>query len=257
MAGQDLFKLLSENSYPGRGIVLGRSQDGRYAVAAYFIMGRSANSRNRVFTEHDGGIITEAADEAKMVDPSLIIYAPVRVLAERTIVTNGDQTDTIYDTMADGGSFSRALRTRTFEPDAPNYTPRISGYVKVFGGRMRVRMSVLKSDDGNPDSVERFFFEYPQLAPGAGRYLHTYQGDGNPLPSFFGEPEKVVLEGDIDSFTNRMWESLNSENKVSLFVRYIPLEGGEPETRILNKYQKKPRGKAPEKAQKRSELYPF
>ena len=239
MAKLDISRLLSENSYPGRGIVLGRSEDGKNAVAAYFIMGRSANSRNRVFTPHDGGIITEAADPAKLEDPSLIIYAPVRVLGPRTIVTNGDQTDTIYDTMAEGGSFSRALRTRTFEPDAPNYTPRISGYIKVSNSRMRIRMSILKSNDGNPDSVERFFYEYPQPVAGEGRFIHTYKCDGNPIPSFEGEPEKVAISGDIDSFTNMLWENLNEDNKVSLFVRYIPLDGSEPETRIINKYEKK------------------
>lgn len=240
MATFSLEKLLCENSYPGRGIVLGRSADGENAVAVYFIMGRSANSRNRVFTAHDGGIITEAADEAKVEDPSLIIYAPVRVLADRTIVTNGDQTDTIYDTMADGSSFSRALRTRTFEPDGPNFTPRISGYIKAGGGKMRMRMSILKSDDGNADSVERFFYEYPQPVAGEGRFLHTYQCDGNPIPSFVGEPVHVALSGSIDELTNAVWNALNPENKVSLFVRYIPLSGGQPETRIVNQYVKVP-----------------
>lgn len=249
MAGLDLTALLSENSYPGRGIVLGRSEDGEHAVIAYFIMGRSANSRNRVFTPCDGGIITEAADPAKLVDPSLTIYAPVRVMGQRTIVTNGDQTDTICESMADGSSFSRALRTRTFEPDAPNFTPRISGYVKVINGKMRYRMSILKSDEGNAASVERFFFEYPQPVAGEGRFLHTYRCDGDPIPSFAGEPVRVALRGGIDEFTARLWESLNAENKVSLFVRYLPLDGGEPETRIINKYEKAE--KAPQKAGQR------
>lgn len=238
MASLNLETLLSQNSYPGRGIVLGKSEDGKYAVAVYFIMGRSANSRNRVFTEHDGGIITEAADAAKLEDPSLIIYAPVRILADRTIVTNGDQTDTIYDAMADGSSFSRALRTRTFEPDDPNYTPRISGYIKASGGKMRMRMSILKSNDGNKDSVERFFYEYPQPVAGEGRFIHTYKCDGNPIPSFEGEPKKVALSGSIDELTQSVWNALNEDNKVSLFVRYIPLEGGKPQTRIVNKYEK-------------------
>lgn len=253
MAGLDLTALLTENSYPGRGIVLGRSEDGKNAVIAYFIMGRSGNSRNRVFTPCDGGIITEAADPSKLVDPSLIIYAPVRVLGQRTIVTNGDQTDTIYDTMADGGSFSRALRTRTFEPDAPNFTPRISGYVKINSGKMRYRMSILKSDEGNAESVERFFFEYPQPVAGEGRFLHTYRCDGDPIPSFAGEPERVVLRGDIDRFANQLWENLNEENKVSLFVRYLPLDGSGPETRIINKYEKTA-GQTAEKPIKKADI---
>ena len=230
MATQDLMQLLQNNSYPGRGLVLGRSADGKNAVAVYFIMGRSANSRNRVFTAHDGGIITEAADESKMIDPSLIIYAPVRVL--------GDQTDTICDSFENGESFSRALRRRTFEPDAPNFTPRVSGYIKVTGGRMRIRMAILKSDDGNPDAAERFFFEYPQPQPGEGRFLHTYDGDGDPIPSFTGEPRRVAIPNGIDAFTEQLWSSLNEANKVSLFVRYIPLGKGEVETRIVNKYKK-------------------
>lgn len=249
MATQDIAELLRQNSYPGRGIILGRSEDGRNAVAAYFIMGRSANSRNRVFTERDGGIITEAADESKMVDPTLIIYAPVRVLGDQiTIVTNGDQTDTIYDCMENGESFSKALRKRSFEPDGPNYTPRVSSYLKVTGGRMRYRMGIIKSDDGDPDSVERFFYEYPKPLPGEGRFLHTYDGDGDPIPSFTGEPRRIAIRGDIDAFTRTLWESLNEANKVSLFVRYIPLGDGRPETRIVNKYKKvdaAPVGKEP------------
>ena len=243
MATQDIAKLLRENSYPGRGIILGRSEDGRYAVAAYFIMGRSANSRNRVFTERDGGIITEAADESRMIDPTLIIYAPVRVLGDQiTIVTNGDQTDTIYDYMQNGESFSKALRKRSFEPDGPNFTPRISSYLKVTGGRMRYRMGIIKSDDGNPDSVERFFYEYPEPLPGEGRFLHTYERDGDPIPSFAGEPRRIRIEGDIDAFAATLWENLNEDNKVSLFVRYIPLGEGEAETRIFNKYKKQRSG---------------
>ena len=239
MALQDLNALLAANSYPGRGILLGRSEDGKNAVAAYFIMGRSANSRNRVFTQRDGGIITEAADESRMVNPTLIIYAPVRVLGDQiTIVTNGDQTDTIYEGMERGLSFSKALRRRSFEPDAPNYTPRISSYLKVTGGRMRYRMSIIKSAGGNPESVERSFFEYPQPVAGEGRLLHTYQGDGDPIPSFVGEPRPVALRGDIDAFTDALWQSLDEANRVSLFVRYLPLGAGRPETRVVNKYKK-------------------
>ena len=230
---------LAVNSYPGRGIVIGRSDDGLRAVIAYFIMGRSANSRNRVFTEKDGGIITQAADPSKLEDPSLIIYAPVRVFGNRTIVTNGDQTDTIFEAYEKGFGFAKALRTRTFESDAPNFTPRISGVVKVSKkGRMSYKMSILRSDEGNGGSVERFFFEYPQPVPGEGRFLHTYRCDGNPIPSFSGEPEKVRLSGDIDTFTNMLWNSLNEDNKVSLFVREIELKTGKCATRIVNKYEK-------------------
>ena len=230
---------LAVNSYPGRGIVIGRSDDGLRAVIAYFIMGRSANSRNRVFTEKDGGIITQAADPSKLEDPSLIIYAPVRVFGNRTIVTNGDQTDTIFEAYEKGRGFAKALRTRTFEPDAPNFTPRISGGVKVSKkGKMSYKMSILRSDEGNGGSVERFFFEYPQPVPGEGRFLHTYRCDGNPIPSFSGEPEKVRLSGDIDTFTNMLWNSLNEDNKVSLFVREIELKTGKCATRIVNKYEK-------------------
>lgn len=237
----DHFSLAAElavNPYPGRGIVLGRSEDGKHAVIAYFIMGRSANSRNRVFTPHDGGIVTQAADPSKMEDPSLIIYAPVRVLGNKTIVTNGDQTDTIYNALASGSGFAKALRKRTFEPDAPNFTPRISGLLRVKNGAMRYKLSILRSDNGNEKSVERFFFEYPQPVKGEGRFLHTYQTDGQPIPSFVGEPEKVRLTGDIDAFTNMVWNSLNEENKVSLFVRYINLKNRSAEDRIVNKYQK-------------------
>ena len=229
---------LAVNSYPGRGIVLGRSEDGRHAVIAYFIMGRSANSRNRVFTARDGGIITEAADPSKMEDPSLIIYAPVRVFGSKTIVTNGDQTDTIFAAFQKGQGFAKALRTRTFEPDAPNFTPRISGVVKVKQGVMSYKLSILKSDGGNEKSAERFFFEYPQPVPGEGRFIHTYQCDGTPIPSFAGEPERVKLSGDIDTFTTMVWNSLDENNKVSLFVRYIDLKTEKVQDRIVNKYEK-------------------
>ena len=233
-----LERLLRENPYPGRGIVLGRSADGRYAVAAYFIMGRSENSRNRVFVADGEGIRTEAFDPAKLSDPSLIIYAPVRVLGGDTIVTNGDQTDTIYSFLSSGKSFADALRTRTFEPDSPNFTPRISGIVKVKDGAMKYKLSILKSDGGNADSVERFFFEYDQPVAGEGRFIHTYRCDGSPIPSFAGEPERVRLMGDIDTFTRMVWNSLNEDNKVSLFVRYIDLATGKTQDRIVNKYEK-------------------
>ena len=229
---------LAVNTYPGRGIVVGRSKDGKNAVIAYFIMGRSENSRNRVFTVKDSGIITEAADPAKLQDPSLIIYAPVRVFKHTHIVTNGDQTDTVYDGMKAGKSFARSLRKRTFEPDAPNFTPRISAIVKVKNGSMTYKMSILKSDCGNGDSLERMFFEYPQPVAGEGRFLHTYRCDGSPIPSFAGEPAHVTLSGGIDTFTKTVWNSLNEDNKVSLFVRYINLETGKTTDRIVNKFEK-------------------
>ena len=231
----ELNALLRENAYPGRGIVLGLDETGRKAVVAYFIMGRSENSRNRVFVEKDGGIITRAYDESKMVDPSLIIYAPVRLYKDMLIVTNGDQTDTIYDYLKKGFTFEAALRTRCFEPDAPNYTPRISGLVSREKGKLSYRMSILKSDEGDPTAPQRFFFEYAGVKPGTGHVLHTYRCDGNPIPSFGGEPEKVTVRGDIGAFTQEVWESLNADNKVSLFVRFLDLESGESETRIVNK----------------------
>lgn len=233
----ELSNILKENTYPGRGIVIGKSEDGSRAVMAYFIMGRSENSRNRVFTERDGGIITQAHDPSKMVDPSLIIYAPVRVLTDTTIVTNGDQTNTIYDFLLAGKSFEEALRTRTFEPDAPNFTPRVSGIVERCDGDFSYKMSILKSCGGNADSVERFFFEYLQPVAGQGRFIHTYKCDGNPIPSFEGEPKAVAIRGDIDTFTASLWERLNPDNKVSLFVRAIALATGEIETRIVNKHR--------------------
>ncbi len=230
----NLFDDLKSNSYPGRGIVLGRSGDGKKAVAAYFIMGRSQNSRNRVFVEDGAGIRTEAFDPSKLEDPSLIIYAPVRVLGNKTIVTNGDQTDTIYNLMNQQLTFEQALRTREFEPDAPNYTPRISGIVKVESG-FNYALSILKSNGGDPSSCQRFTFSYYNPKAGEGHFIHTYTGDGSPLPSFEGEPKTVAIEGDIDEFTEKLWAALNEENKVSLFVRYIDAETGEYETRIVNK----------------------
>ena len=230
-----LEKELKENSYPGRGIVIGRSQDGTKAVTAYFIMGRSENSRNRVFVEEGKGIRTQAFDPSKLTDPSLIIYAPVRVLGNRTIVTNGDQTDTIYEGMDQELTFEQSLRCREFEPDAPNYTPRISGVMHIENGNYDFAMSILKSQDGNPEYCIRNTFAYPGCPAGEGRFIHTYMGDGNPLPSFEGEPEKVDINGDIDEFTQLVWENLNEDNKVSLFVRYIDIATGEYETRIINK----------------------
>lgn len=228
---------LKNNAYPGRGIVLGRSADGRYAVAAYFIMGRSANSRNRIFAVEGEGIRTEAFDPSKLEDPSLIIYAPVRVLGNKTIVTNGDQTDTIYEGMDHQLTFEQSLRSREFEPDAPNYTPRISGIMHIEGGSYNYAMSILKSSNGNPSCCIRNTFAYENPLPGEGRFIHTYQHDGNPLPSFEGEPKQVQLAGDIDTFTDMLWNSLNEDNKVSLFVRYIDIASGSYETRIVNKNQ--------------------
>jgi len=230
-----LSETLKQNEYPGRGIVLGKSEDGSAAVAAYFIMGRSENSRNRIFAAEDEGIRTEAFDASKMKDPSLIIYAPVRVLGKNTIVTNGDQTDTLYEGLSKGLTFEQALRSRTFEPDEPNYTPRISGLLHVENGSCDYALSILKSDNGNPESACRFTFAYDNPQDGVGRFIHTYLGNGNPLPSFAGEPVPVVIRGDIDVFTNRIWESLNADNKVSLFTRFIKIETGECETRIVNK----------------------
>ncbi len=232
-----LEKELKGNSYPGRGIVIGKSQDGKYAVAAYFIMGRSVNSRNRIFVEDGEGIRTQAFDPAKMKDPSLVIYAPVRVLGNKTIVTNGDQTDTIYELMDRQQTFEQALRTREFEPDAPNYTPRISGIMHVEDGRYNYALSILKSSNGDPASCSRYTFAYEAPLDGEGRFIHTYMGDGNPLPSFEGEPKLVAIEGSIDELAAQLWESLNEENKVSLFVRYIEIATGDYETRILNKNQ--------------------
>ena len=226
---------LSGNVYPGRGIIIGRSKDGKYAVTAYFIMGRSSNSRNRVFVNEGEGIRTEAFDPAKLEDPSLIIYAPVRVLGNSTIVTNGDQTDTIYDLMKEGKTFEESLRTREFEPDAPNFTPRISGIMNIEDGKYDFAMSILKSDDGDPVACNRFTYAYENPKAGIGRFIHTYMTDGNPLPSYSGEPTVVELKGDIDEFTEEVWSSLNEDNKVSLFVRYIDIATGKYETRIINK----------------------
>lgn len=235
MSPVSISEALKSNSYPGRGIIIGKSGDGKYAVSAYFIMGRSENSRNRVFVEDGRGIRTEAFDPSKLVDPSLIIYAPVRVFENKTIVTNGNQTDTVYDFLNAGKSFEDALRTREFEPDAPNFTPRISGMIELKNGGFSYKLSILKSANGNNSSCERFFYEYENPICGEGRLIHTYKHDGNPIPSFEGEPRAVKLDKDIDAFASELWESLDSGNKVSLFVRYICLETGKEETRIINK----------------------
>ena len=231
----DIAKELSSNAYPGRGIIIGKSNCGKYAVTAYFIMGRSENSRNRVFVEDGDGIRTQAFDPSKLTDPHLIIYAPVRVLGNKLIVTNGDQTDTIYDLMDKQQTFEQSLRTREFEDDAPNFTPRISGILHFEDGGFNYAMSILKSANGNPDSCQRYTFSYSNPVNGEGRFIHTYMGDGNPLPSFEGEPTLVGISGNIDEFTDMIWNNLNADNKVSLFVRFVDLTTGKAETRIVNK----------------------
>ena len=231
----NIYEDLKNNDYPGRGIVIGKSADGKSAVTAYFIMGRSVNSRNRVFVEDGNGIRTQAFDPSKLEDPHLIIYAPVRVLGNKTIVTNGDQTDTIYDLMNSQQTFEQSLRTREFEDDAPNYTPRISGIIKTDNGGFNYAMSILKSADGNPDSCQRYTFSYNNPVNGEGHFIHTYMGDGSPLPSFEGEPKRVEIPNGIDEFTDGLWNALNEDNKVSLFVRFIDLETGKAESRIVNK----------------------
>jgi len=238
MQTYDLNELLAGNTYPGRGIVLGVDETGENAVIIYFIMGRSVNSRNRIFEETEEGIITKAHDESLMTDPHLIIYAPVRALpgGVHTIVTNGDQTDTIYDFMKDGKTFEDALRTRTFEDDRPNWTPRISGVVSVEDGKASYKLSILKSDNGDESSVLRYFYDYCQPKAGEGRFIHTYVGDGNPIPSFEGEPEKVTIKGDIEQLALNTWENLNSDNKVSLYVSFISLKDGSTDTIIINKH---------------------
>ncbi len=225
--------LLKEKSYPGRGIVIGKSENGKSAVFAYFIMGRSTNSRNRVFALRDGAVYTEPHDYSKVSDPSLIIYSAVRSINNSVIVTNGDQTDTIFDAIRDGGDMRAALRTREFEPDAPNLTPRISGVLNFDGG-FSYEMSILKSADPEGSGCNRFFYEYTPIS-GVGHFIHTYVDDGNPLPTFVGEPERVAIPSDIDVFADSIWKNLNEENKISLYVRYIDLESGELSERIFNK----------------------
>lgn len=230
----NLLDLLRNNPYPGRGIVLGKSADGKQAVAVYFIMGRSENSRNRIFTPTEDGIRTEARDPSKMTDPSLIIYHPVRKVGNELIVTNGDQTDTVRDYLLEGRTFAGALKSRAFEPDAPNYTPRISGLLSPDGS---FQLSILKSAEGNPDCCCRYFYHYDAPLPGEGRFLHTYMGDGNPLPSFAGDPERVALDaGTPEELAEQVWEALNPENKVSLFVRFVDLSDGSHRDVIRNRY---------------------
>ncbi len=235
MEMKSLAKELGSSSYPGRGIVIGRTPDGKKAVIAYFIMGRSENSRNRIFVEDGEGIRTQAFDPSKLEDPSLIIYAPVRVMGNKTIVTNGDQTDTIYDLMDKQYTFEQALRTREFEPDAPNYTPRISGILHLDNGNYNYAMSILKSSNGNPDSCNRYTFAYSNPVAGEAHFIHTYMGDGNPLPSFEGEPALVDVPNDMNEFADLVWNNLDEDNKVSLFVRYINIADGTYESKIINK----------------------
>lgn len=231
----DVFEELRENDYPGRGIIIGKSEDAKYAVSAYFIMGRSVNSRNRVFVEDGDGIRTEAYDPSKLEDPHLIIYAPVRVLGDKTIVTNGDQTDTVYELMSQGQTFEQSLRTREYEDDAPNFTPRISGIIEKTENGFDYSMSILKSNNGDPDCRLRYTYSYTNPKAGEGRFIHTYMGDGNPLPSFEGEPKVISIPNDIEKFTEDLWNALNEDNKVSLFVRFINLENGEVKSKIVNK----------------------
>ncbi len=236
MVVKNIYDELKNNPYPGRGIAIGRSENGKNAVAAYFIMGRSENSRNRVFVEEGEGIKTQAFDPSKLTDPHLIIYSPVKVLGNKTIVTNGDQTDTVYDLMNQQQTFEQSLRTREFEDDAPNYTPRISGIIKTDKGGFNYAMNIIKTENGDPETCIRSTFSYNNPKNGMGHFIHTYMGDGSPLPSFEGEPELIgSIPDDIDEFADKLWDNLNSDNKVSLFVRYISLETGEYKTRIINK----------------------
>lgn len=227
-------EIITGNPYVGRGIVIGRSPDGQNAVIAYFIMGRSANSRNRIFTESEGEVFTEPFDRSKVQDPSLIIYAAIRQLENHLIVTNGDQTDTIYDGLANGLSFSESLRSRTFEPDGPNFTPRISGMVTFENGNFSYQMSILKSIDEEGSACARYTFEYPSKA-GLGHFIHTYVTDGNPIPTFQGEPERVAIPDDIDAFTEALWNTLDENNKISLYVRYTDIETGAVSESLINK----------------------
>ena len=230
----DIAELIKDNPYVGRGIVIGKSANGRKAVTAYFIMGRSQNSRNRVFVKRDGALFTEPFDASKVQDPSLIIYAAVREFENKLIVTNGDQTDTIYDGLKNGKTFSASLATRAFEPDCPNYTPRISGLLTFANGDFTYQMNILKSADENGTACNRFNFSYAPKA-GLGHFLHTYVTDGNPIPTFCGEPERVAVEDDIDVFTEKLWNALNFDNKISLYVRYIDLATGKEDNRLVNK----------------------
>ena len=233
---KSMHQRLDGNTYPGRGIVIGKSADGKSAVTAYFIMGRSANSRNRIFTEKDGAVYTEPFDASKVEDPSLIIYAALRQYENNLIVTNGNQTDTVYEGLAAGKSFDEALATREFEPDGPNWTPRISGMLTFDGGDFTYKMSILKSGDAEGSFCNRFGFHYVPKA-GLGHFIHTYVCDGNPIPTFQGEPERVSIPNDIDAFTNEIWNVLDENNKISLYVRYIDLETGKETCRMINKNQ--------------------
>ena len=233
----ELGNLLKDNTYPGRGIVIGKSLDGKSSVFAYFIMGRSENSRNRVFKEKDDALFTEPYDFSKVSDPSLIIYAPIRRHENKTIVTNGDQTDTIYEYIKSGKTMREALKTREFEPDAPNLTPRISGMLTYGNGDFDYEMSILKSADAEGTACNRYFYEYSAIA-GLGHFIHTYVCDGNPIPTFQGEPERVAIPSDIDEFTSTIWQNLNENNKISLYVEYVSLEDGARNTRLINKYSK-------------------
>lgn len=230
----DISRLLEGNRYPGRGIIIGTSADGKNAVAAYFIMGRSANSRNRIFEEHDGAVFTAPFDASAVEDPSLIIYAAVRKLGKKLIVTNGDQTDTLYDGLKSGLGFAEILSEREFEPDKPNYTPRISGLLSFENNSFSYKMSILKSIDAQGSGCTRYFFDYPSKA-GLGHFIHTYACDGNPLPSFCGEPERVTIDSDIDEFTHNLWNALDEDNKISLYVRFTELDTGREENRLINK----------------------
>lgn len=230
----DIGELIKDNPYVGRGIVIGKSESGRYAVSVYFIMGRSANSRNRVFVKHGGDLFTEPYDASKVEDPSLIIYAAVRETEHGLIVTNGDQTDTVYAGLSSGLSFSDSLKSREFEPDAPNLTPRISGYLTFDKNDFTYEMSILKSADALGTACNRYTFSYPSLA-GLGHFIHTYVTDGNPIPTFQGEPERVAIPDDIDTLTDSIWTNLNSDNKISLYVRYTDLANGEITERLINK----------------------
>ncbi len=230
----DIYELIKDNSYVGRGIISGKSADGKKAVGAYFIMGRSANSRNRIFSEKDGNIITEPFDPSKVEDPSLIIYTAVRRHENKLILTNGDQTDTIYEGLKAGLTFTKALESRCFEPDAPNFTPRISSMITFEKGDFTYEMSILKSIDEKGTDCARYSFSYPSIA-GLGHFIHTYEQDGNPIPTFQGEPERILILDDIDAFTDSIWKGLNEDNKISLYVTYTDLETMEEEHRLINK----------------------
>lgn len=230
----NIYELIKDNSYVGRGIIIGKSKDGKKAVTAYFIMGRSANSRNRVFTEKNDVLYTEPFDISKVEDPSLIIYAALRQYENKLIVTNGDQTDTIYEGLKSGKGFACSLKTREFEPDSPNFTPRISGMISFADGDFTYKMSILKSADAQGTACNRYTFDYASL-PGLGHFIHTYVGDGSPIPTFQGEPERIEIPDDIDEFTNQIWKGLNEDNKISLYVRYTDLNTGKNDNRLINK----------------------